>query len=355
MRLVHISDLHLEGGFNRLSSDKNRLLRDESLQRFSDIIAFARKNGVSAVLICGDLFDKLSVRKSTLKYVLDAIREASEIKFFYCLGNHDHQTSFEGELPENLVIFPVEFVKYDLGEVVIGGVSVLKYSNSDFLKDVRFDKNRLNIFMLHANLASKSGDVLNLDIRDLKNRNIDYLALGHIHTRLNGKIDERGEWVYAGNGGEYSFGDHQQGFVLLEVHGGEISWQRVDFAKRKFLEIELPLDGIENFSQLEHEAEERLKNAGSQNFVRLVLSGECDEQLDKRLPLLTEKFSDKFFYFEVLDKSKIKIDIEKCKLEKLSLKAELIGLIAASQLSENQKEEAIKIGIAALRGEEVEV
>ena len=357
MKVIHISDLHIEGGFGKIGNDKNKVLKEESLQTFSRLVDFAQTNAVDVVLICGDLFDKLAVRKSTIKFLFDTIRKAHQIKFFYCLGNHDHSTSLEINKPDNLIIFSTNFEKYDLGDIVVGGASVLKFADNNLLKNIDFDKNRINFLMLHANiLASRDNQVLNFDIKNLKNKFIDYLALGHIHTRMNGKIDDRGEWVYSGNGGEYCFGNHQRGFVLIEIKENKISWNYVNFdLNRKFLEMILPLDNIHSFVELETGAQKLLEKVGAQNFVRLCLDGECDEDLDKHLDLLFEKFNDKFFYFEIKDTSKIRIDIEKCRQEKLSLKAEFIKLIYDADITDLEKQQCVKAGIMALRGEEVEL
>ena len=355
MKIIHVSDLHLDGGYNLVGSDKNRILRDESLDLFSQLVRFAKQNDVSAILICGDLFDKMSVRKSTFRFLIDEINLAKEITFFYCLGNHDHELLFEENLPKNLIVFPTYFQKYQLGDVVIGGASLQK--NSENKLNIDFEEEKFNIMMLHANLTtSKSGEVVNLNLKDIKNKNIDYLALGHIHMRLNGKIDNRGEWVYSGNGGKYGFGDHKRGFVLMHIQDGKISWERKDFnVLREFVEEEIFLDNISSFKQLEGEIMVKTNEIDKKNFVRITLKGECDEDFDKKIDFLTTKFADSFFYFELLDETKIRIDIEKCRKETLSLKAEMINLILNSKLEENQKQTCIKIGISALRGEEVEL
>lgn len=355
MKIIHVSDLHLDGGYNLVGSDKNRTLRDESLDLFSQLVRFAKQNDVSAILICGDLFDKMSVRKSTFKFITDEINSAEGITFFYCLGNHDHELLFEENLPKNLIVFPTYFQKYQFGDVVIGGASLQKNSNNTL--NIDFEKEKFNIMMLHANLtSSKSGEVVNLDLKDVKNKNINYIALGHIHTRLNGNIDDRGEWVYSGNGGKYGFGDHKRGFVLIEIQNRKIVWQWKDFnVLREFVEEEIFLDNISSFKQLESEIMVKTKDIDKKNFVRIIFKGECDEDFDKKIDLLKSKFADSFFYFELLDESKIRIDIEKYRKETLSLKAEMINLILNSKLEENQKQTCIKIGISALRGEEVEL
>ncbi len=92
-----------------------------------------------------------------------------------------------------------------------------------------------------------------------------------------------------------------------------------------------------------------------ENFVRVFLRGQCDEGLEKHLQLLVQDLAPRFFYFDIRDESKIRLDLEKIASETLSLKAEMIKLIYASDLSEEDKAACIKAGLSALRGEEVEI
>lgn len=357
MKILHVADLHLEGGYNRVGNEKNKILKEEGLLFFEQLVSAAKSEKAEAVMICGDLFDKLAVRKSTIKYITERIAQNPGIKFFYCLGNHDHKLAFEEDRPENLIIFPPEFTKYDLGEVVIGGNSVIKYVKRDFVGSVDFDKNRLNIFMLHAHLSSANyDDCLTFEVKDLKNKNIDYLALGHVHTRMEGKIDERGEWVYAGNGGKYGFGNYPRGYIIIEVKDGKLSWERKNFKLlRNFYDVDVDISTCENFKDLKARILESTQKIGRENFVRVVFKGECEENFEKHTQMLIDEFSEKFFYFDIRDESKIKIDLEKIAAETLSLKAEMIKLIFASNLSDAQKDACVKAGISALRGEEVEI
>ncbi len=357
MKILHVADLHLEGGYYRVNNEKNKQLKEEGLGFFTQVLEVAKKEDVKAVLLCGDLFDKLVVRKSTKKFVLDGIASLPEIKFFYCLGNHDHKLLFDDDYPKNLIIFSTGFEKYDLGEVTIGGSSVIKFVKRDFLSNMIFDKLKLNILMLHAYLSSKQyDDCLTLEANDLKGKNIDYLALGHIHKRMEGKIDSRGEWVYSGNGGKYGFGEYPRGYVMIEVKDGKLSWERRDFKlTRNFYDVPVDITDCHSYDDLKNLIAKSLKNMGSQNFVRVIFKGEYDEDFEKHKDMLLETFEDKYFYFDIRDDSIIHIDIEKVKKETLSLKAELIKLIYASDLTDEEKAECIKLGIGALRGEEVEI
>lgn len=355
MKILHVADLHLEGGYNRVGNEKNKVLKEEGLDFFYQTLELAKKEGVSAVLLCGDLFDKLSVRVSIRKMILKEIATLSQIKFFYCLGNHDHKLLFEDEKPENLIIFSTDFEKYDLGDVVIGGSSVLKFSRRDLVDKINFDKDKLNILMLHAYLSSsKFDDCLSFEVKELKNKFIDYLALGHVHTRSDGKIDERGVWVYSGNGGKYGFGEYPRGCVIMTIEDGKIEWARHDFvSKRQFLDMYVDISACKDGKDIENAIKNQLSNCKKSDLVRVFLKGEYDEDIYKNIPYLIDKFADEYFYFDIRDDSKLRIDIERLKNETLSLKAELIKLVLATNLTDEEKEKCIKLGVSALRGEEV--
>lgn len=355
MKILHVADLHLDGGYNKVGNEKNKLLKEEGLDYFYQTLKLAQNEGVSAVLLCGDLFDKLSARISTRREILKQISLLPDIKFFYCLGNHDHKLLFEGEKPENLIIFSTDFEKYDLGDVVIGGSSVLKFSKRDFVDKIDFEKNRKNILMLHAYLtSSRFDDCLSFEAKELKNKHIDYLALGHVHTRSEGKIDDRGIWVYSGNGGKYGFGDYPRGCVILTIDRDNIQWERRDFvSKRQFIEVDADISNCKDSKDIESEIKNRAVNCKKSDFVRVYLRGECDEDICKNITYLIEKFTDDYFYFDIKDKSKLRIDVDKLKNETLSLKAEFIKLVLEMDLTDEEKEKCISLGINALRGEEV--
>ncbi|MGX8704776.1 MAG: metallophosphoesterase family protein, partial [bacterium] len=59
----------------------------------------------------------------------------------------------------------------------------------------------ITVITRHKNIVMLHGDITNLNsipLSMLKERNIDYLALGHIHKFQKGKLDDRGIWVYPG-------------------------------------------------------------------------------------------------------------------------------------------------------------
>ena len=95
MRLIHCADLHLDSAMTtHLSPDKTKERKNELLGTYLRMIDYAKANGINAVLIAGDMFDKKAVSKTTLETVYGSIVNNSEIDFYYLKGNHDSAFSF---------------------------------------------------------------------------------------------------------------------------------------------------------------------------------------------------------------------------------------------------------------------
>lgn len=68
--------------------------------------------------------------------------------------------------------------------------------------------------------------------RMLENRNLKLILQGHIHWKESGKINDRFEYItggsIAGNGWKGRRHNTKEGFVLLKIQNGEISWEYID-------------------------------------------------------------------------------------------------------------------------------
>lgn len=363
MKILHCSDLHLESAYNAGDREKNKLLKNEALEFFAYLVKFAKQNEVEAVLICGDLFDKTSARKSAIKYIFQLVQDVENITFYYIYGNHDAKLNLDlAKKPENFQIIGDQFMRFDLDEnISIGGISLTKQNVESFYNEIDFDKKRFNIFMLHADTAPGSHDpseFSNVDIRYLKNKNINYLALGHIHKRSEGALDERGIYCNSGNCGNYGFGEEtERGFVLMNIKNGKVDVTRQFMPqKRKFVTLSIDISKFQNEKVLENTIDRVLSSQNKDNFMRIKFVGYFEESFDKRIEYLTEKYKEEFFYFEIVDESKMKIDLEQIKKEKLSLKNEYLSMVfSCDELSDSQKEAVAYAGIQALRGEDINI
>ena len=109
MKLIHLADAHLDSKMeSKLDKSKASMRRDELLDTFCGIADYADENGVSAVIIAGDLFDTRNVRVGAVNRVKAAFNSHPDVTFIYLKGNHDEAAYFEGDYPGNLIIFDKE-------------------------------------------------------------------------------------------------------------------------------------------------------------------------------------------------------------------------------------------------------
>mgnify|MGYP006267106751 CR=1 FL=1 len=95
LRLIHVSDTHL-GIFPREygkidPSTGLRVRTEDFTSSFSFVIDFALKEHVDAILMCGDVFDRIDPANRVRKDVLDSLMKVTDhgIKVVIIGGNHD--------------------------------------------------------------------------------------------------------------------------------------------------------------------------------------------------------------------------------------------------------------------------
>ena len=90
MKFIHCADLHLDAVMESGMPPKQAAeRRSELLRAFSSLAAFAKGEGVRAVIIAGDLFDRCNVSQRARNYFLDTVKSTPEVDFLLLRGNHD--------------------------------------------------------------------------------------------------------------------------------------------------------------------------------------------------------------------------------------------------------------------------
>lgn len=362
MKIIHCADIHIDiKELKGLGADERKLKRNQLLQNFFDLVQYAETNGVGAILLCGDTFDVPSPSKNSVNLFKKAVLSHPSIKFFYIWGNHD--ANFcpfgEDEMPKNFILFKENFSKVDLGEnVVVGGASLPRFLPSNFYYSIDFEKDRFNILMLHQPINTSDEYFSGVYTCDLGGRNIDYLALGHIHLRQDGKIDNRGIWQYSGCLEGKSFNDtvkigEKKGFYLLDVENGNFKREFIPFSRYDYRKIELTITPDVNHFQVMQKVEEIASNLSKTDLVKIILKGKHTEDNPVQVELIKQNLYGKFFYLEVVDETTTIFDFEKYKEDKLSLKSEFLKEVFESNLSDLEKEKIATIGLSALKGEDI--
>ncbi len=367
MRIIHCADLHLGSRLSaNLTGEKRRERRIEILHTFERMIEYAKDNRVRAIIIAGDLFNTKNVTVTVRNAVYDAVIGHPEIDFYYLKGNHDVDTFLDTKetMPDNLKLFNQQWTSYeaeDSGSIMITGAE-LSVDNSNTIYDsLVLEQNKINIVILHgqesAYQSKDKAEVINLSA--LRNKGIDYLALGHIHGYKKESLDIRGQYCYSGcleGRGFDECGEH--GFVLLDIDVEERAVHSlfVPFAYRNLYTVYVDITGSMTTSQIRERIRESLigANISESSLVKIVLTGKVDVECDKNVNLLVKSFETEYYYVKIYDESKLAVDYNAFRLDE-SLKGEFVRMVmAAKDMDEELKAEVIRCGVQALAGEEID-
>ena len=219
MKIIHCADLHLDSNMtSNLSREQAKQRKAELLATFERMIVYAKDNSVKAVIIAGDLYDKKNISANARNVFLSAINNNPDITFYYLRGNHDAESLFIDcdTIPDNIKMFNDSWTSYtieapeDNSVITINGVELTADNSNVIYNSLVLDSNNYNIVTLHGQEAmSSSKDKTEvISLKELKNKAIDYLALGHIHSYKMEQLDSRGVYCYPGCLEGSSWRDH---------------------------------------------------------------------------------------------------------------------------------------------------
>lgn len=357
MKFIHCADLHLDAKMETLPSEQSKIRREEVLLTFERLADFVGKAGVRAVIIAGDMFDTARVTIKTRGRIIEAIKKNSSVDFLYLSGNHDDDNfiSSMDDMPFNLKVFGDEWTSFRYDNVVISGVKIDSINAGIIYDTLCLKEDDVNVVVLHGQIADYKGEdkAEKISLPKLKNKNIDYLALGHIHEYSYGALDQRGSYAYSGcleGRGFDETGD--KGFVLLDCNENKISTEFVKFSTRNLYTVEYSVENKSNWSQARNEIIDNLSNNYNQNsLIKLVLKGGHKTDFDIDKEGLTKRLNDLFFYAKVYDKTELELSADDYALDK-SVRGEFVRAVWESELSKEEKSKIIMCGLNALKGED---
>ncbi|MDO4466422.1 MAG: metallophosphoesterase [Bacillota bacterium] len=339
MKILHCADIHLGSSLTaHLDAERAKSRANELLNSFLDLFRFAKENDVSAILIAGDLFDADRGIQNIKKLVFQAMGQYPSISFFYLRGNHD-TSLFVEELPSNVYCFDSSWKSYSLSNrVVITGTEL--DANTDY-SALNLDSQKFNIVLLHGQVGES------IPLSSFAHKNVDYLALGHVHSYQEFVLDSRGMACYCGcleGRGFDEVGNH--GFVLLDIDEASLSYSKefISWAKREVFVQEVDVSSCSNSLDvlqacLQYSLEES-------SMVKFVLVGELNVEVSLDLSFIQQHLAQKYYFVKVEDQTRSVMDFSLFEND-LSLKGEFIRKIQDSSFSEEEKMALIKTGLEA--------
>lgn len=342
MIIYHIADVHLGSKMQSLSPSIASKRKVKIFSLFSEAIKKAHEEGVKIILLPGDIFDEDSPKESDLNNFYQLISSYQDITFYYLRGNHDlieHRDNIA-----NLKYFSSSFSIYQEGNINIGAIEINDKNRDTFDKEISFPTEGYNILMLH-------GDIFNdIDIKKLANKNIDYIALGHIHTFYKDYLSKRTTYAYSGvflGRGYDETGS--KGYIKLNTNKNDIEF--VASSKEIIVEDEIDISSASSIYEASLLIKDHFKEKNI--ILRLNLVGEIKfaRPTEGIKAYLENVLEEVFLSLSIKDHTSDYIDIENIKNSK-SFEGEFVRLVEADDsLTNDDKKRIIYLGINALQGE----
>ena len=248
---LHAADLHLGSPFQGLSLRDPALaekLGAASREAFESLVDRALEEKIAFALFAGDIFDGDWRDASIALFFNRQIARLSRagVPVYLLKGNHDAESvvSKSVALPDLAHEFPSRRAKtFEIAElrVALHGRSFADRAESaNFVVDYPPPKSGwLNIGVLHSSLDGRPGhaNYAPCSLDDLRARNYDYWALGHIHAH---EVVCRDPYVvYPGNLQGRSIREcGAKGAVLVDVADGIVTGlRRLIVDRARFAEI----------------------------------------------------------------------------------------------------------------------
>ena len=372
---------------------------------WKELLSFAVEKKVQGILIAGDLFDSPVVSHGTMDFFLSTIAEHPEISFFYLRGNHDTENTFryQENLPKNLFLFSDKGKKYRLNDRVllagveygtkdisfgenkgatqgagqaaeqaveqetVHGAEALSKNETESEEESKFLKLKeedCNILLLHGALyqGTPKGDSLQgeegIFLKNLEKLPLSYIALGHIHKGGEGKLNNGALWAYPGCLQGRGFDEEgERGFLYLKVEEEkkEIHKEFIPVKQGEFRILEIELLEDEGTLACLKKIEEEMEKASisKEDSLRIILKGKKGLEQERNLRYLQLQLQDSVFFLEIRDECELSWNREEAMKEK-SLKGEFLRVLAAADnLSKEEQEEIIALGMGLLQGGEL--
>ena len=198
---IHCADLHLDSpfeGLHAVSPTIANVLRDATFRSFENVIDIAIREKVDFLIIAGDVYDGADRSLRAQWRFHQALRHAVEsgLQCFVAHGNHDPLSGWEAGL-----ILPDGVHRFDGNNVecafarrngeTLAHIHGISYPSREIRENLALkfptkEKNApFSIGLLHCNVGgySEHDNYAPCNLDDLLKCDMDYWALGHVHTR----------------------------------------------------------------------------------------------------------------------------------------------------------------------------
>lgn len=331
---LHAADLHLGMRTTRFEPALANRIREARFTALDNILKKARALAVDFVLIAGDLFDDSTVDATTARRPFEML-ESLPMPVYVLTGNHDplvggvwDRTPWSQRAGSRVRLF-TEAASVDLGcGVTLFPCPVMRKTSMDdpaaWIARAPIANGNIRIGIAHGSLKTRPDLPLDdhlIDRHTADNGRLDYLALGHWHSRnwypdrdgvnrtaypgvhepmrYQGTNDSTG-WIAYGGANREEFLDSGKGEVLLvriRTHGEPPQIEPVSVGHFDWREESRKLTGKDDLDGLIEDVANRENRECK--LLKLRLSGVIDAETMLGLETLREILSHRYLLGEI--------------------------------------------------------
>ena len=368
VKILHCADIHIGAAESFLGARADSR-RYETVLTFERIIDTAVNAGVDVVAVAGDLFDSNTADARLYRPVLEKIASVPDIKVLFAAGNHDPLLSsspfLKNKNPGNLYVFPEHDHCFTFDDIKLRAYG-RSFGNVYMQGEQSFgitppDDEYVNLMVLHGELTGDLSSQYNAVTAEfIKNSEMDYIALGHIHKRTEPQKSGNTYYAYCGCPEGQGFDETGEKGVYVGTVGKSLcALEFIPLAKRRHFHIKTDVTGLASQAEIVNKIAEDIKNtAGSgweENLYKIELAGGVKEGADVNTAEIIARISDTVYYAKVKDSTVPALDMEQIASE-ISLKGIFVKnmLSLIENASKDEKEElaaALRLGLKAFDSE----
>lgn len=311
---MHISDLHIGKVFDKYPEAIRTSLQQARLDSLKNIVDLSNKEGIDILVIAGDLFDRINIKKDLVIKTCEILRAFSGL-ILTLPGNHDFYSSnedlwriFEDNMLDSSILLkeyrPYDLEDYGVDMVVYPALCDSKHSPSnrlEWIRDFEIDKTRLNIGIGHGAIRGISpdlqGEYFTMSREELSSLGLDLWLLGHTHVPypLSGKSSQErifNAGTHEPDGMNYR---HEGSGFLISLDKTHIDSQRIVTGKYRFEDRYDQIDGsLETYL-------EAFKEGYGKTLLRLNLRGYISEEDYSKRSEFFKDLEGHVYYLDIRD------------------------------------------------------
>jgi exonuclease SbcD len=357
VKLLLFSDVMLDRPYEWAPPALADARRAAAREALVELLGMAREHDVDVIACAGDMFDRHTVRPSTMQWLVAALRSV-DVPVLVTPGNRDFVGPLGGysrqTWPENVTVFrsdrfePIEVAD---GVTIWGAAHTEAHRSRSFFDRFQVDRDGVHLALFHgAELAGVAREpamepCASFDEPMVETAGFDHALVGHYQQAYHG-------WMHTYPGApithELDAPASACGVLVTLASDGSIDREEIQLSSPPVADVEVELTGVASSRDVVKRVNAGLK--GCDGTARLRLTGRVrPDVVLQREDLGVASRAD------VLVDWKAEVDVDLGALaDEQTVRGQFVrDVLASGRLDDQQRQRVLLVGLRALAGSDV--